>query len=128
MNLIPRKLYLDDVFDNFLISGTNNLKCDIYEKENNYFLEMDIPGFKKEDIKIDLEDGYITISVSKEEENTDESRNYLHKERYLSSYKRQFYLGSIDEDNTKAEFKDGILKIIVPKKVEISNTKKVEIE
>ncbi|MDD2202948.1 MAG: Hsp20/alpha crystallin family protein [Bacilli bacterium] len=128
MNLIPRRLYWDNLFDDFLISGTNNLKCDIYEKDNTFFLEADIPGFKKEDINVEAEDGYLLISASKEEEKKEEDKNYLRRERYSSSYERQFYLGNIDEDNVKAEFKDGTLKIIVPKKEELPNSKKIEIE
>ena len=128
MNLIPRRLYLDDIFDDFLISGTNNLKCDIYEKDNTYFVEADIPGFKKEDIKIEAEDGYLTISISKEDSKDEENKNYIRRERYASSYKRQFYLGNIDEDNIKAEFKEGTLKILVPKKENLPNIKKIEIE
>jgi len=128
MNLIPRRLYWDNLFDDFLILGTNNLKCDIYEKDNTFFLEADIPGFKKEDINVEAEDGYLLISASKEEEKKEEDKNYLRRERYSSSYERQFYLGNIDEDNVKAEFKDGTLKIIVPKKEELPNSKKIEIE
>jgi HSP20 family protein len=128
MNLIPRRLYLDDIFDDFLTSGTNNLKCDIYEKENNYFLEADFPGFKKEDIIVEAEDGYLTINASKQEEEKEEDKNYLRRERVFNSYKRQFYLGNIDEDNIRAEFKDGTLKVIVPKKEELPNSKKIEIE
>ncbi len=128
MNLIPRRLYWDNLFDDFLISGTNNLKCDIYEKDNTFFLEADIPGFKKEDINVEAEDGYLLISASKEEEKKEEDKNYLRRERYSSSYERQFYLGNIDEDNVKAEFKAGTLKIIVPKKEELPNSKKIEIE
>jgi HSP20 family molecular chaperone IbpA len=128
MNLIPKRIYLGDLFDDLLTSGTDNLKCDIYEKDGNYIIETDIPGFKKEDIKIDVEDGYITINVSREEEKDDEGKNYLRRERYSSSYKRQIYLGNIDEDNIKAEFKDATLKIMVPKKEELPNTKRIEIE
>ncbi len=128
MNLIPRRLYLDDLFDDFLISGTNNLKCDIYERDNTYFVEADIPGFKKEDIKIEAEDGYLTINISKEDSKDEEDKNYIRRERYASSYKRQFYLGNIDEDNIKAEFKEGTLKITVPKKESLPNIKKIEIK
>lgn len=128
MNLIPKRFYLDDLFDEFLVSGTNNLKCDIYEKDNTYVLEADIPGFKKEDINIETEDGYLTINVAKNVESKDEGKNYLRRERYASSYKRQFYLGSIDEENIKAEFNEGTLKVTVPKKDELPNTKKIEIE
>jgi HSP20 family protein len=128
MNLIPKRLYLDELFDDFLVSGTNNLKCDIYEKDNTYYVEADIPGFKKEDIKVEAEDGYLTIIVSRDEEKNEEKKNYLRRERFASSYKRQFYLGNIDEENIRAEFKEGTLKIMVPKKEELPNVKTIEIE
>jgi HSP20 family protein len=128
MNLIPRRIYLEDLFDDLLTSGTDNLKCDIYEEDGNYIIEADIPGFKKENIKIDAEDGYITINASKEEEKADDGKNYLRRERYSRSYKRQFYLGNIDEDNIKAEFKEGTLKITVPGNVELPNKKRIEIK
>ena len=69
MDLIPRKFYLDDLFDNFITSrDNNNMKCDIYEKGGNYHIEMDIPGFDKNDISIEVKDGYLTISAEKNEE------------------------------------------------------------
>ncbi|HHX16755.1 MAG TPA: Hsp20/alpha crystallin family protein [Mollicutes bacterium] len=128
MNLIPRSFYLDDLFDDFLTIGTNNLKCDLYEKDNNYFVEADIPGFSKDDIKVEVEDGYLTISASKEESKENDEKNYLRQERRATSYKRKFYLGSIDEENIKAEYKDGTLKIMVPKEEEISKTRKIIVE
>ena len=124
MNLIPRMFYLDDFFDDFLISGTNNLKCDIYEKSKNYFIEADLPGFPKEAIKVETEDGYLTISASKEEKKDDETRNYIRHERTSKSYKRKFNWGSIEEESIKTELKDGTLKI-VPK---ISAAKNIMIE
>lgn len=128
MNLIPKRYYLDEIFDDFLVSGTGNLKCDIYEKENNYFLEADIPGFKKDEINIEAEDGYLTITASKNNEKEEEDKNYLRRERHFASYKRQFYLGNIDEENIEAEFSEGTLKITIPKKEEQSNIKKIEIK
>ena len=128
MNLIPRKFFLEDWFDEFPISGANNLKCDIYEKEGNYIVEADVPGFKKEDINIEYEDGYLTLAAEKSEEKEDENKNYLRKERYSTSFKRQFYLGNIKEDQIKASFNDGTLKVIAPKQEEVSNKKQISIE
>ncbi len=128
MNLIPsRKFFLDDFFDD-LEPVRNNMKCDIYEKDDKYFIEMDIPGFDKKDININLDNGYLIVSASHEESIDDEGKNYIRKER--SSYKnsREFYLGDVDEQNIEAEFNNGILKIVVPKKEEIDTKKKIEIK
>lgn len=128
MNLIPRKYFLDDLFDDFDIKNTTNMKCDIYEKEGNYYIEMDIPGFKKEDITIDCDKGYLTISATHEENDEDEGKNYIKRERSYGSYQRQFYIGNVSEDLIKAEFNNGILKIVVPKEEEVSTKKKIEID
>ena len=63
MNLIPRNFFLDDIFDDLGKTKYNEMKCDIYEKDNNYVVEMDIPGFNKDEISVDVEKGYLTISA-----------------------------------------------------------------
>ncbi len=128
MNLVPRKFFLDDFFDDFEPKTYSNMKCDIYEKENNYFIEMDIPGFDKKDINIDFDNGYLTITASKENTVDEEEKNYIRKERSYGKYQRQFYMGDIDEEQITAEFNNGILKVVAPKKEEISTKKKIEIE
>ena len=130
MNLLPRKFYFDDFLDDFLPTDNNwnNMKCDIYEKEGNYNIIMDVPGLNKEDIKIDCTDGYLTIEANKNEESTDEGKNYIRKERTSGQYKRQFYVGNVDTKNIKAEFKHGVLKIIVPKQEEKAGKNIIEIE
>lgn len=129
MDLIPRKFYLDDLFDNFITSrDNNNMKCDIYEKGGNYHIEMDIPGFDKNDISIEVKDGYLTISAEKNEEDNKEEKNYIRKERSYGKYERSFYLGDLDSENIEAEFNNGILKVTVPKKEAIENKKVIEIK
>lgn len=129
MNLIPRKFYLDDLFDNFITSrDNNNMKCDIYEKGGNYHIEMDIPGFDKNDISIEVKDGYLTISAEKNEEDNKEEKNYIRKERSYGKYERSFYLGDLDSENIEAEFNNGILKVTVPKKEVVENKKVIEIK
>lgn len=129
MNLIPRKFYLDSVFDDFFSTPSNGMKCDIYEKDNTYFIEMDVPGFKKDEISIECNDGYLTITAKKNEEIKDEEKNYIRRERTSSSYSREFYLGKeINEEMIKAEFKDGTLNITIPKHEELSNKRRIEIE
>lgn len=129
MNLVPKRIFFDDLLDDFLPSvKENNMKCDIYEKEGNYFIEMDLPGYNKKDITIDVENEYLTITASKEEHEDEKNKNYIRKERSYSKTSRSFYIGGVTEENVKAEFKDGILKVVVPK-IEEKNTKKtIEIE
>lgn len=128
MNLMPRKYFLDDFFDDLEPVRSNALKCDIYEKDDKYFLEMDIPGFDKKDIDINLDNGYLTVSASHDENLDDSDKNYIRKERTYVKASRQFYLGEVDEEKIKAEFNNGILKIVVPKKEEIETKRKIEIE
>lgn len=129
MNLIPRRYFLDDFFDDMEPVGRcHNMKSDIYEKDGNYVIEMDVPGFDKKDINIDLDNGYLSVSASHDEEDKDDTKNYIRRERSSYRCSREFYLGDVDEENVKAEFNNGILKIVVPKKEEIESKKKIEIE
>lgn len=130
MDLMPRRFYLDDIFDDFIPTKRDvNMKCDIYEKDGDYHIEMDVPGFKKEEISIDVKDGYLTIKAEKnnEENESDEERNYIRRERSYSKYERSFYLGDLDQDKIDAEFTNGMLKIVVPKKEQVDNSRKIEI-
>ena len=126
MNLIPRSFYLDDMFDDFAtISRRNDLRCDIYEKDNIYHIEMEIPGFDKKDVKIECDNGYLTITAEKQEErNDDKDKKYIRRERVYGKYQRSFSFGDIDEDAIKAEFVQGMLKITIPKK-EAKETKRI---
>lgn len=128
MEIIPRKFYLDDIFDNFVTTNRNDMKCDIYEKEGNYHIEMDIPGYNKNDISIEVKDGYLTVTAEKKEEDNVEEKNYIKRERVYGKYQRSFYLGDLDTDNVDASFNDGTLKIVVPKKEVIENKKTIEIK
>lgn len=130
MDLIPRKFYLDDVFDDFLINKKDqNMKCDIYEKDNVYHIEMDVAGFAKEDISIEAKNGYLTIKAEKNNETNEEdsSKNYLRRERVYGKYERSFDLGDLDQDKINAQFNNGVLEITVPKKEEIDDRKVIEI-
>ena len=109
---------MDDFFDDFLpYRRENNMKCDIYEKDNKYYIDMDIPGFNKEDIDISLKNGYLTIKAERkknvEEENDD--KTFIRRERSYAKTERSFNLGNVDEDNIDASFKDGVLSIVIPK-------------
>ena len=100
--------------------AANLMKTDIQEHDDGYTLEMDLPGFKKDEIKVELNNGYMTISAAKgldEDEKDKKSGKYIRRERYTGSCQRSFYVGEdVTEEDIKAEFKHGILKLFVPKK------------
>lgn len=123
--MLPRIFY-DNLLDE--IPTMKGMQCDIYEKDNNYHLEMDIPGYKKDEIKIECHKGTLTIKAEKNEESEekDESKNYIKKERKYGKIERSFYLGDIEEENIKAKYENGILEIIVPEKKE-TERKTIEI-
>lgn len=114
--MLPSKLFFDNFFDDFDASKKLDkmMKCDIYEKDGNYNIEMDLPGFKKDNINLDYKDGYLKVSAMNETEENDDKK-YIRRERSISRCERDFYVGDIDESLIKASFKDGILTITVPK-------------
>ena len=132
--LMP-SIFNDNVFDDFFEfpfyddkaekklyghHAANLMKTDIQEHDDGYTLEMDLPGFKKDEIQIELNNGYMTISAAKgldEDEKDKKSGKYIRRERYTGSCQRSFYVGEdVTEEDIKAEFKHGILKLFVPKK------------
>ena len=127
--MLPSKIFFDDFLDDFdTKKGFNSLmKSDIYEKNNEYHIEMDIPGFKKDDVKISFDDGYLTVSCEKNEEKKEEDKDkkYIRRERsFHESCERKFYVGKVDEEKINAEFKNGTLSIVVPKEEKEKESKK----
>lgn len=126
----------DDFFDDFPFFDNRELRkaekklygrkadrimsTDVKEVDGAYELEMDLPGFKKEEIQISLENGYLTIQATKgldQSEENKETGKYIRKERYAGSCSRSFYIGEeVTQDEIKAEFKHGILKLTIPQK------------
>ena len=100
----------------------NVMKTDIKETDDGYELIVDLPGFKKDEIKVSLEDGYLTIEAAKgldEDEQEKKSGKYIRKERYSGSCSRSFYVGhAVTQDDVKAKFENGVLTLEVPKKEE----------
>ena len=98
----------------------NMMKTDIKELEGGYELEVDLPGFTKEEVTAELKDGYLTISAAKgldKDEQEKETGKYIRRERYAGACQRSFYVGEdVTEQDIKAEFKHGMLKLFVPKK------------
>ena len=97
------------------------MTTDVRETDHSYELDIDLPGFKKDDVQAELKDGYLTINAQTqgESEDKDEQGTYVRKERFSGKCSRTFYVGDdIEEDDIKAKFEDGVLKIAVPKKQE----------
>ena len=128
MDLIPRNYFLDDFFDDFVSTkGNDMMKCDIYEKDGLYNIEMDVPGFDKKDITIECKDGYLTVSAKKESDEKTEDKNYIRKERKYGSFSRSFSIGELDVDKIQAKFNNGTLCISIPKEEKQDNKKVIEI-
>lgn len=122
--LLSRRNNLFDEFfnDPFFTDSTQNrpalMKTDIEDDGTNYIIDVELPGYKKENVRAELKDGYLTIyaeTVSNKEE-SDDAKSYIRKERYSGSCKRSFYVGSqLRQEDIKAAFEDGVLKLVVPK-------------
>jgi len=129
MNIIPRKFYLDDLFDSFVEGDATKMKCDIYEEDHKYFIEMDVPGFTKEEIKVECNNGNLIITAEKNKEEEEQSaKKYIRRERIYGKYSRSFYLGDVDESHIEASFVDGTLKLVIPKQEENNTKKFIEIK
>ena len=138
MMLVPRRNNFD-LFDDFFNEEflprkeRNLMKTDIKEHKNKYTVEVDLPGFSKENIDLSLNNGYLNIhtKVEKKDEKDDEGK-FLHRERFYGECSRSFYVGDeVEEKDVQAEFKNGILKIDIPKKEEakkIPETRQIEIK
>ncbi len=125
--MLPR-IFGEDLFDNFFNNDFmmhptmhNNtpqiMKTDVREFDNSYELDVDLPGFKKEDIKVDFKDGTLTISAARNTETNEKDNDgkLIRQERYVGTCKRSFYVGDIQPTDISAKYEDGILKLSVPK-------------
>ena len=103
------------------------MQCDIYEKDGIYNIEMDVPGFNKEDIKMEFTDGYLTILAERHTEEKDNlDKKYIRRERKMhQKCERKFYVGDINDELIKAEFKDGMLLVSIPKEEKVKETKRI---
>ena len=98
----------------------NMMKTDVKETDNAYELEMDLPGFKKDEIQVSIKDGYLTISAARgldKDEQEKKTGKYIRKERYAGACERSFYVGeNVTQEDIKGQFKHGILRLTIPKK------------
>ena len=129
MSSIFGESLFDDWFDDFARPVKNVarysvptaavMRTDVKENEAGYELDIDLPGYRKEDVQAQLKDGYLTITASTKtnDDQKDDSGKYIRRERYYGTCSRSFYVGDdIEQEDIKAKFEDGILKVAVPKK------------
>lgn len=127
MFMLPSRIFFDDMLDDFKMD--ERMKCDIYEKDNVYYVEADIPGYDKNNIKIEFNKGSLSIIAEIKKEQVENDKKYLRRERkYYGKVERSFYLGEVDEDAIEATFNNGILKISIPKKQEEETRKVIDIK
>ena len=113
--------------------ASHEMKTDVRETDPGYEVDIDLPGFKKDEINIQLDNGYLSISAAKglDKDEQDKEGKYIRKERYAGSMSRSFYVGNaITQDDIKAKYESGILRLSVPKKAaeEIESAKRIAIE
>ena len=128
MMMIPRKnnfdlwedLFNEPFFNNHALYESKVMRTDIKEHDNNYDIIIDLPGFEKEDIKVDIEDGYLNVTASMNKDNEEKEKGkFVRRERFFGECSRSFYVGDeLETEDVKASFKNGILKLEVPKKEE----------
>lgn len=116
----------DDLFDSDFFGGRNPLygrhaknlmKTDIREKEDGYEMAVDLPGFNKDEIKVEIKDGYMTVSANKDLDKDEEDKKgrVIRRERYAGTCSRTFYVGDIKPEDVKAKYESGVLNIVLPK-------------
>lgn len=131
--------FFDGWFDDFMPMFSRKemkefnsvMKTDIKETENNYVLEVDLPGFDKKDINMELENGYLSISAKREHkvEENDKKDNFIRRERSFGQFSRSFYVGDIKEEDISAKLENGILTVLLPKEEkETPKAKRIEIK
>ena len=101
-------------------NAKNLMKTDVRETDNTYELDVDLPGFKKDEVQLDLKDGYLTISAAKglDKDQEDKKGKYIRQERYSGACSRSFFVGEgIEPRDVSAKFEDGILRVSLPKQV-----------
>lgn len=108
--------YLMSSFFDLADFGSRSFRTDVKENENEFRLQAELPGMKKEDIELSIEDDYLTISARNDEVIEEEKDNYIRRERRSGSYCRTFNIENVKEDEIDAQYKDGILEVILPKK------------
>ena len=130
---LARSFFNDDLFRPFMQMndwmGMNGFRVDIREQDGAYVLDAELPGFKKEDIKIDVENDCLTISAERKLDEEEKQKNFIKRERFYGSFSRSFDVSGVNVDGIEAAYNDGVLKLTMPKKVEtVPPTRRLEIK
>ena len=124
-------IFSENLFDDFFgrdfeknffckgLYGSQNqlMKTDVKESENGYMIDIDLPGFNKEDVNVELKDGYLTVTASQSKNNDEQKEDgrYIRKERYMGSCTRSFYVGNVKPEQVSGRFEKGVLSLNIPK-------------
>ena len=121
---------IDEMEKKLFNSDSLAFRTDVKETDDSYVLEAELPGFKKEDIAIDIEDNYLTISAKREYKKEDKDKhNYIRRERAYGSFTRSFDITGIDSNSITAAYKDGVLSLTLPKeKIETPDKRRLQID
>jgi HSP20 family protein len=123
---------LDDFFNDQWPFGRalahDTFKVDVKDGENEYLLEAELPGVKKEELALSIDDGRVTISVKRNEENSDDTRGYIHRERRSVSMSRSVYLADASSENVSAKLEDGVLRVSLPKAAPVITKRDIAIQ
>jgi HSP20 family protein len=111
----PFNSLVSGFFDDVMDFAGRSFRADIKESDDEYTIEAEMPGMKKEDINLEINDDYLTISAEHKEEKEEKKENYIRRERRAGRYTRSFYLENVNQDDIKAEYEEGILKVHLPK-------------
>ena len=126
MRMLPKSYDFDSMFDT-LLTHSENMKCDFYEKDGCYYIEADMPGMDKKDVKLSYDNGYLTISAETNSSSEEKKKDFIRQERFSGYMERKFYVGEIASEDVSANFKDGVLKVKVPKETVQKTKKTIEI-
>jgi HSP20 family protein len=126
----PTASILDDFFNDefFLPSFNSNSHLDVYQEDNKYVVEVDLPGFKKEEINMSFNNDLLTIKAEHKEEKKEDTKKYIYRSRSQSMFSRQIRFNNIDHSNIDAKFEEGVLKVILPIRGESEVVKRIEVK
>lgn len=120
--------FFSDPFFSRFASFASPIRADVRETENEYIVEAEIPGVRKEDITIEISDDVLTLGVDTRREINEESEGYIYRERSTGSFKRSFHIQNVKSDQVKASYKDGVLTIVLPKADKTKGSRRISID